>query len=434
MHLFVIGLSYKSAPLDLRENLSLTPRELNEFLAATGPNGPSDPLQECVVISTCNRLEVYMGVHSLHDAEAEIVRLLSQIRRIPAEAFQRYLYSFQDAQTVHHLMQVAAGLDSMVLGEPQILGQLVTAYHTALAGRTAQACLSRLFEMAIHAGKRARTETAIGHNPASVSSVAVQLAKQHLGDLAQQTVMVLGAGEMGSLTVQALIKQGVRKMHVVSRSQERAQTLAQTWQNDGLMRTGEILALTLAHLPQGLADVDVIITSTGATQPVLDQSMVAEAMAVRPERPLFIVDIGLPRDVEAAVGQLPSVHLYNLDDLEAQIAHNLKEREREIPQVRAIIAEETNAFWGWYQARSVVPTITHFRGQFEDIKEQELARTLNRLQHLDQRDQEAVAELAHRLLNKFLHSPTVHLKAEAAQGNGVFSTHALQKLFDLETN
>ena len=303
----------------------------------------------------------------------------------------------------------------------------------ALAHQTIGSTLSRLFEMAIHAGKRVRAETAISHNPASVSSVAVQLAKHHLGELSEQVVMVLGAGEMGTLTVQALINQGVNQIQVVSRSQESAEQLATAWQG-GSQPTTEISAFTLADLSKALPDTDLIIASTGATQPVLHQKTVAQAMAIRPERPLLVVDIGLPRDVEATVNDLPGVHLYNLDDIEVQMANSLKERKQEIPYVEMIIGEEVSSFWDWYHARAVLPTITRFRHQVESIKEQELDRTLKRMQHLAQRDQELVAELAHRLANKLLHPPTVHLKAEAARGNGILSARTVHQLFGLEAN
>jgi glutamyl-tRNA reductase len=263
--------------------------------------------------------------------------------------------------------------------------------------------------------------------------VAVQLAKHHLADLSQQTVMVLGAGEMGGLTLQALLKQGVKQILVLSRSRERALNVTATWQM-AAPSTTEIQPLTLADLPQALPKADLIIASTGATQPVLTRSVVAQAMAVRPERPLLIIDISLPRDVEASVGDLPQVHLYNLDDLENQISHGLKERAREIPLAEEIIGQEIETFWAWHRSRAVVPIITRFRDQIEDIKEEELNRTLKRMKHLDQDDQALVIELAHRLANKFMHQPTVSLKAEAAQGNGVMAADALQKLFALEVD
>lgn len=432
MHIIVTGLSHKTAPLKLREKLSLTETQQAIFLKATREPHPTESIHECVLVTTCNRLEVYAVVDSPPQGTKRIIQLLSRISQIPGQIFCPHLYHWQNEQAVEHLVRVAAGLDSMVLGEAQILGQLVAAHQTALSHRTVKATLGRLFQVAIHIGKRVRTETAIGRNPVSISSVAVQLAQHHLADLSQQTVMVLGTGEMGGLTLQALLKQGVKQILVLSRSRERAQKVAATWQMAA--PTTEIQPLTLADLPQALPEADLIITSTGATHPVLTRALVAQAMAVRPERSLLIIDISLPRDVEASVGNLPQVHLYNLDDLENQISHGLKERAREIPLAEAIIDQEIETFLAWYRARAVVPIITRFRDQIEDIKEEELNRILKRMKHLDQDDQALVIELAHRLANKFMHQPTVSLKAEAAQGNGAAAVDALQKLFALEVD
>lgn len=433
MHIIVTGLSHKTAPLKLREKLSLTDTQQATLLKAAREPHPTESIHECVLVTTCNRLEIYYAVDYPSQATTKIIQLLSRISQIPNQIFWPHLYHWQNEQAVDHLVRVAAGLDSMVLGEAQILGQLVAAHQTALSHRTVKAILDRLFQAAIHTGKRVRTETAIGRNPVSISSVAVQLAKHHLADLSQQTVMVLGAGEMGGLTLQALLKQGVKQILVLSRSRERAQKVAATWQM-AAPPTTEIQPLTLANLSQALPQADLIITSTGATQPVLTRPLVAQAMATRPERPLLIIDISLPRDVEASAGKLPQVHLYNLDDLENQISYGLKEREGEIPLAETIIDQEIETFWAWYRSRTVFPIITRFRDQIEDIKEEELNRTLKRMKHLDQDDQALVIELAHRLANKFMHQPTVSLKAEASQGNGTATADALQKLFAIEVD
>jgi glutamyl-tRNA reductase len=332
-------------------------------------------------------------------------------------------------------MQVAAGLDSLVLGEPQILGQIVAAHRRARVDKTTQQILSRLFEMAIRTGKRARTETTISANAASVSSIAVRLAASHLSGLEGRTVAVLGAGKMGRLTIQSLLEKGTHEILIASRTLSRAQTLAEQWQLDlspTRLNHARLKAKALETLPEILTAADVIISSTSAPHIVLDCEAVAKAMVQRPERPLIIVDIALPRDVEPGVADLPGVHLYNIDNLEAHVAENLRMRAGEIPKVETIISEETDAFMSWYRSRSVVPTITAFRSEFEKIKEQELERTLKRLNHLAEDDQELVAELAHRLVNKFLHQPTVQLKEAAAQGDGAVMRETLHQLFELE--
>jgi glutamyl-tRNA reductase len=432
MHIFVIGLNYKSTPLELREQLSFTSSTFCAFLnqldrpqlhSNLAPK--SSHTLESVVVSTCNRLEYYTLTPKPEPAREEIINRLGRAFEIPSSVFRPHLYSLQDEAAIDHLMRVAAGLESMVLGESQILGQIAHTYQSALAHNTAGPILSRLFEMAIHAGKRARTETMIGHNPASVSSIAIRLAQQQLGNLADRVVMILGVGEMGSLATKTLSKQGVKKLLIVNRTKERADQEAAQW---------NATALTFDQLELGLSQADLVISSTAAPHPVLHTYQVARAMETRSERPLLIIDIALPRDVEENVGKLPGVHLHNIDQLQSQLADNLKDRQREIPKVEAIITQEIEVFMNWYCSLDVVPTITSFRQQFEMIRQQELERALNRLQGLDEREQKIVAELSHRLLNKFLHKPTARLRQEATRGNGIMYTTALHELFALDTD
>jgi glutamyl-tRNA reductase len=427
MHLLAIGLNHKTAPLELREQLSFSSATLCAFLDRQHQHqskaNQTDTLLENVIVSTCNRLEYYALVQSPQTAAETIIELLSQAFQVSSPAFRSHLYYLQDEDVVNHLMRVASGLDSMVLGEAQILGQVVEAYQLAQAHHTADTILSRLFEKAIHAGKRARTETGIGLNPASISSIAIRLAQQHLGDLSNQVVMILGTGEMGILAVKALRKQGVKKLLIVNRTKKRADQLAAEW---------DATVLTFDQLETGLGQADLVVGSTAAPHPVLHQYQVAHVMKTRPEQPLLIVDIALPRDVDPNVNEVPDVYLYNIDDLQNQIADSLKARQQEIPKVETIIAEETTEFMNWYCSLNVVPTITNLRQQFETIRQQELKRALNRLQDLDEREQKIITELSQRLMNKFLHQPTVRLRAEAAQGNGITYLSAIRELFALE--
>lgn len=426
MHLLVVGLNHKSAPVSVREPLSFSSPALCALLdrlaSGQAPN-LTHHIHEAVVLSTCNRLEFYALVDTPAAATPEIVNLIGRARQVPVSEFQPHLYRLENEKAVKHLMRVAAGLDSMVLGEPQILGQVVEAYQSARLHDTAGAVLSRLFQLAAHAGKRARTETGIALNPASISSVAIRLAEHHLGDLSERTVMILGAGEMGALALNALLKRNVQRFVIVTRTRERAAYLAAQW---------PATVITYDELGQGLQQADFVVASTGAPHTILHRSQVARALETRNGRPLFIIDIALPRDVEPAVGELPNVHLYNIDHLQSQAADNLKEREREIPQVEAIVAEETAEFMRWYRSRDVVPTLKNLRSQFDSLRQEELERALQRMQHLDPQDQQMIAEFSRRLMNKFLHQPTVRLKAEAAQGNGVAYTTAVRRLFGLE--
>ena len=260
-------------------------------------------------------------------------------------------------------------------------------------------------------------------NPASVSSVAVKLARKHLGNLANKTVMLLGAGKMSELALRSLLDDGLKDLLIINRTRARAEEMAAQW---------SAAALTFDDLPAGLARADLLIASTAAPHTVLHREQLAPIMANRPERPLLIVDIALPRDVEDEVAGLPNVRLYNLDDLQAQAADNLKARQAEIPRAEAILAEETAAFTSWRRALDVKPAIIGLRRQFEQVRQQELTRALNRLSGLDARQTKIIAELTHRLMNKFLHPPTARLRAEAARGNGIEYTMALRDLFALE--
>jgi len=431
MQLLTIGLNHKTASVELREKLSFTSAGLCAFLqrldtaALVAPQlaDRNHTLYETVILSTCNRLEFYVLTPRPQSAIEEIITLMSQTFELAADEFRASLFYLRDEAAVSHLMRVAAGLDSLVLGESQILGQVVTAYRTASAHNTVGPILSRLFELSIHAGKRARTESGIGVNPASVSSVAVKLARRHLGNLADKTVMLLGAGKMSELALRSLLEYGLKDLLIVNRTRSRAEEMAAQW---------NAVALTFDELSAGLAKTDLLIASTAAPHAVLRAEQLAPVMAARPRHPLLIVDIALPRDVEDEVADLPGVSLYNLDHLQSQVADNLKARQAEIPRVEAILAEESAAFMNWRRALDVKPTIISLRQQFEQVRQQELTRALNRLPGLDARQTKIVTELSHRLMNKFLHHPTTRLRAEAARGNGIEYTMALRDLFSLE--
>ena len=433
MHLLVVGLSYKTTPLEIREQFSFitstldNPTECPPSLQAQfKQNGSTDKnIQESCVLSTCNRLEYYAVVQNPTTALAEIIARFSQTCHISASAFQSYLYHHQDEAMVKHLMRVATGLDSMVLGEAQILGQVVKAYQDALSRLTIGSTLARLFETAIRAGKRARKETKIGQNPTSISSIALRLAQSQVGDLAECVTLVLGAGEMGHLTVQNLVSQGVKKLLIANRTYERAVELAAQWGAE---------TLPFAQLEHGLAQASLVITSTGAAEPILQPEQVRRAMQNRPNQPLVIIDIAVPRDVAPEVDQLAGVHLYNIDHLQTQLADNLKARQQEVPLVEAIIADEAAGYMNWRRSLQAVPTITHLRGQFEHTRQRELERALNRLGDLAEREQEIIAELSYRLMNKFLHHPTVRLREQSAQGNGELFASVAKELFALEEN
>ncbi len=430
MNILAIGLNHKTAPVKLRERLSFSSATLCAFLDRIdepyleNARQSHSILSETVVLSTCNRMELYAVTNDPQQAVIELTARLSHIFDIPASEFSPYLYTLHHSDAIRHLMHVAAGLDSLVLGEAQILGQVSTALQSAQSHGTVGKILSRLFEIAIHAGKRARTETHIGVNPASVSSVAIHLAKKYLGDLSDKTMMVMGAGEMSTLTIQSAIQHGLKDILIVNRTLSNAESLAAQW---------DATPLTFDDLDTALNRTDFIIAATGAPHTILHASQISAAMKSRADKAMLIIDIALPRDVDEKVSAVKNAHLFNLDDLQHQVTDNLNARKAEIPKVTAIIEQEQRAFLDWCRSRDVVPTIAAFRRQIEAIRHHEVERALHRLPDLDDHQKAIVAELAHRLTNKFLHQPTVRLRTEAAKGNGVEYSHALNELFALDT-
>lgn len=426
MDILLIGASHHTASIEIREQLAFTPNMLRAALThfdQTHKQGRLLGVNEGVILSTCNRLEVYTLVQDREIAQEALVEFLSQSCTIPVDELTGYLYTRQNQEAVQHLMRVACGLDSMVLGEPQILGQITDAYEAALSQGAAGTVLSALFRAAIHAGKRARTETAISINPSSISSVAAGLAAQLLGDLSGQHALLIGAGEMGTIAVRALLRRGITQVTVANRTYENAQSLAEEWSGK---------AITFQQLPESMAQADIIISSTGAPHTILDRDLLAPSMVMRSNRPLFIIDIAVPRDVDPNVTELSNVHLRDIDDLQGQVDNNVQERESEIPRVEGIVEQEAIQFLDWLASLDVVSTITDFRQWAEALRQNELQRLFNRLD-LGEREQALIATMSYRLMNKMLHEPTLRLKSEAANGNGVAYVTALRHLFSLDT-
>jgi glutamyl-tRNA reductase len=423
--ILLIGLSHKTAPVEVRERLAFTPATLRSALThfdTIHSQAHLTDVREGVILSTCNRLEVYALVRDPQIAKESLINFLSQSCNVPRETFFPYLYVYHDEEAVRHLMYVAAGLDSMVLGEPQILGQVTEAFQAALAQDAAGTVLSALFRAAILTGKRVRTETGIGVNAASISSVAASLASQLLGDLVRQQVLLVGAGEMGVITVRALLKRGVSRIVVANRTYQKAVEVAQGWRGR---------AINFQQLPAALTQADIVITCTSAPHTILNCDLLEPAMATRPNRPLFIIDIAVPRDVDPNVTELPQVYLCNIDDLQDQANENLREREAEIPHAETIVADEIKQFQEWLSSLEATSTITALRQQIELVRQQELQRIFNRLE-LDERQQKLITAMSNRLVNKILHEPTLCLKKEAANGNGAAYIATVRQLFSLD--
>jgi len=412
--LIVAGVSHATAPIEVREKLVLRPQEAVTELARLRDAGLT---REGVVLSTCNRTEIY-AVDNGRELLPEITALLSD--RLGADV-SALMYVRRDRDAAVHLFEVAAGLDSMILGEAQIQWQVRDAWEQCRA--ESGSILNRLFQSALLAGSRAREETGIGRGAASVSSAAVQLAKKIFGGLAGRRAMILGAGDVAELALECLLGEGVRVAIVANRTYERAHVLA------------ERHAATAMHYDQcwaSLRDVDVMICSTASPVHVVTVDRVRASVEARGDRPLCILDIALPRDVDAAVGDLGNVFLYDLDDLRAAASANLEQRGEDIPAAKAIIAEESGRLWDWVAGLAAVPVVREFREEMERVRSTELAAALRRLGPLSPAQAEAVEHFSKSLMNKFLHEPSVRLKAAAANGRGLGVVDAARYLFALE--
>ena len=420
MHIISVGLNHTSAPVPLRERLVFDEEQIRACLSCYFCDSAENPFTELVVISTCNRVELYAVSEQL--AYAELESFLSDARGVTVEEIRPCLYRFEDMEAARHLFDVSAGLDSLVIGEPQILGQITRALELARGQDMAGSTLNRLFQAAIHAGKRARTETAIGRSPVSVSSLAASVAEKTLGQIKTSSVVVLGAGEMAAWTVEALRKRGVQKIRVVNRTLEHAHALANRWGAE---------SATFESLSDSLREADVLISSTGAPHLVVSAPMVANVMRSRSERPLVLIDIAVPRDIDPEVGNLPHVKLFNIDGLSAQLEDSLVRRMEEVPKVRHILQEELLRFENYWKSLELLPLITDIYQQAEAVRTAELEKTLRRMPHLTEAERERIEALTQSLVKKLLDSPTRRLRAEATSQRAPDYVALARVLFNL---
>ena len=418
MRLFAIGLSHRTAPVDLRECVDFARGGVDVALSALASRGVGP---EVVVLSTCNRAEIYAVGDS--DATAERVgRFFSEYHNVPHARVAEHLYLRRGTEAARHLFRVAAGLDSLVVGEPQILGQVKAAYSTASDLHYTGALTNRLFHSAFAAGKRVRTETGLGEGAVSVSYAAISLAKKIFGHLKGRSVLILGAGEMAKLTGVHLQAQQVKAIAIASRTFSTAQNLASTLGGR---------AVPWEALDDALAEADIVITATGAAEVVLSRTRLEDAMRPRRNRPIFIIDIALPRDVEPAAGNLDQVFLYNIDDLQSIVQENLARRGGELRRAEAIVEEEVARFTSWMQSREVVPTVVALRQRFEAIRQGELARLEPKMAGLQPEARARIDEITRLIVEKLLLTPTEQLKALNDETTVVAYADALNKLFSL---
>jgi glutamyl-tRNA reductase len=427
MSITVLGVNHRTAPLEVRERFAHAPREvpvsLERVLAGVpggaGGGGEAVGPRGGVLLSTCNRTEFYLAEPD--DAALEAVWALLSERLGGGRSASEYGYTQRDRDAVRHLYRVSAGLDSMILGESQIQGQVRDAWETSKA--QAGPVLHRLFQSALLVGARVRSETGLATGAASAPSAAVAVAAKIFTRLAGRSALILGAGDVAELAATCLVSEGVQVTLVANRTYERARAIA-----DEL----HARAVPLDEAWESFADADIVLCSTAAPHAVVTWERVAAAIARRQGRPLCILDLAVPRDVEPAVAQLENVFLYDIDDLQAVAAQAAAGRRQDIPAAERIVSEEVERFWSWYGGLAVVPVLKEFRERLDRVRAEELERTLRRLPHLSQQEKSELEHFSQALLNKFLHQPTIALKAAAQAGRGYGLLDALKRLFGLE--
>jgi glutamyl-tRNA reductase len=417
--LFLTGINHRTAPVELRERLDFQARGLASALSALAARGWA---REAVVLSTCNRAEVYISCDDVDAARADLRAFMAEYHAIDEKFLQPHIYEVADLEVARHLFRVAAGLDSLVVGEPQILGQVKEAHAAAAGTQTAGAVLNRLFHASFAAGKRVRTETALGAGAVSIGFAAVALARKIFGDLRGRSVLVVGAGEMGKLTALHMKSQGVNRVTIVSRTMGHAARTAEA--------IGGASAAPWEELDAVLGVSDIVITATGAAAPILTKARVEGVMRRRRDRPLFLIDIALPRDVEPEAADIEQVFLYNIDDLQATVQENLARRAGEVERAEAIVSEEVSKFAGWLRSRGAIPTLVALRQRFESIRRAELERLDFKLSALTPDARARVDEVTRLLVEKLLLTPTEQLKL-LDPDTVAASTEALTRLFAL---
>jgi glutamyl-tRNA reductase len=418
VHILTLGLNHRTAPVEIREKLAFPepslPEALDQLVRGYG-------LREAAILSTCNRSEIYVASDS--DQGLEQARsFLAESHGIDAQALKPHFYELSDAGAVEHLFRVACGIDSLVLGESQILSQVRQALETAQENGAARLLINRLFQTSLHVGKRARTETDIGRGQLSIGTAAVELASQIFERLEERQALLLGAGEMGELTAQYLVDAGIEKLWVANRTLSRAEGLAGRFGGQ---------ALDWEDLDQGLDQIDIVVSSTAATGFVIDAALLKEAMRRRRGRPLFLIDIAVPRDIDPEARHLDNVFLFDIDDLEKVVAANRQERENEIGEVKEVIEDELRQFLHWFNALGTGPLIKDLRRHSDELRQAEWARWQGKLAHLSEEDRQAVEGLLRGYANKMLHQPQTQIRSFANADDGYVRLDTVRRLFGL---
>lgn len=419
MKIIVVGLSHKTAPVNIREKVAFPPDKMEEPLRQL-LELPS--ISEALIVSTCNRVELYAVSRQPEAAITELKKFLADFHSLDSSTLSEHLYNFEGTEAIRHVLRVSASLDSMVIGEPQILGQIKTAYGYACEHKTAGVILNRFLRKAFSTAKRVRTETEIASNAVSVSFAAVELARKIFNSLENKTVMLIGAGEMCELAAKHFINNGVSKVLVTNRTFSRAEKLAEEFNGT---------AVTFENFREQLHRADIVLSSTGAPDYVLGAKKLKEVCKLRRYKPMFLIDIAVPRDIDPAANKLDGIYLYDVDDLQGVVQANLKERQKEAGKAELIVEAEVEQFCSWLATLEVTPTIVALRQKIDQIRQAELEKTLSGLNNLDDKQRKAIESMTSAMVNKILHQPTQILKQTSNGGDGNCYLDAVRTLFNL---
>lgn len=420
MNIIVLGVNHKTAPVEVREKLAFGEKHLEESMNILLR---LPEIKERVILSTCNRVEIYARTGNIEDGIKRLKDFIYKYHRIKEGELEDYFYTYYTEDAIEHIFKVSSSLDSMVVGEPQILGQVKDAYTFAKERKATGMILNQLFERAFSVAKKVRTETRIAENAVSISYVAVELAKKIFGELEGKTIMVIGAGEMSELAARYLISNGARNILVSNRTFEKAVELA---------RELKASAIRFDSIEDEMMRTDIVISSTGAPAFIIKKDMVERVIRQRRNRPIFFIDIAVPRDIEPAVNEMENVYLYDIDDLQHVVDANVKERERESQKAVKIVEKEVGQFLNWLDGLEIVPTITALREKAEAIRQKELEEAFSKLGTVSDKERLVIDNLSSAIVKKLLHEPTINLKKQIESTDGHWYIKVVRHLFNLE--
>jgi len=420
VNLILVGVNHKTTPVEIREKLAFTKGKIEQSVDHLF-NFPD--IIEHTILSTCNRVEIYARANCQDSAIKSIKEFICDFHGLSLVELEDHFYSYRNKEAVEHLFRVSSSLDSMILGEAQILGQVKDAYSLAKDLRSTGLVLNQLFKKAFSIAKKVREETGIAERSVSISSAAVELAQKIFDDLENRTVMLVGTGEMAELAAKHLISYGVKTVYVTSRTYDRAVNLARTLNGS---------ALDFEAFKNELHRADIVITSTSAPNFIIKKEMVEKAIHERKNKPIFFIDIAVPRDIEPDVNDLENIYLYDIDDLQVVVTANMKEREKEAENAMNFISQEVTKFNNWVGTLDAVPTIVEIRKKAENIRMQEIEKTLKKISHLSEDDKKLLRQMSSSMVNKILHKPTIKLKQKTQSEDGHVYLKAIRHLFHLD--